>query len=82
METKIIPHSKGERKEKYLLTKVEWDTATMEPISQVLDNVRKKYEETKMELEIAEKNREIRIMQQRINNLNRGDLDNSVNFTY
>jgi hypothetical protein len=43
----------------------------MEPISQVLDNVRKKYEETKMELEIAEKNREIRIMQQRINNLNR-----------
>jgi hypothetical protein len=35
-----------------------------------------------MELEIAEKNREIRIMQQRINNLNRWDLDNSVNFTY
>ena len=68
--------------EKYMLTKVEWNTATMEPISQVLDNVRKKYEETKMELEIAEKNREIRIMQQRINNLNRWDLDNSVNFTY
>ena len=70
------------RKEKYLLTEVKWNEATMEPISQVLDNVRKKYEETKMELEIAEKNREIRIMQQRINNLNRGDLDNSVNFTY
>ena len=68
--------------EKFILTKVEWNKATMEPISQVLDNVRKKYEETKMELEIAEKNREIRIMQQRINNLNRWDLDNSVNFTY
>lgn len=68
--------------EKFILTKVEWDKATMEPISQVLDNVRKEYEETKMELEIAEKNREIRIMKQRINNLNRWDLDNSVNFTY
>lgn len=70
------------KEEKYLLTKTEWNQATMEPISQVLDNVRKKYEETKMELEIAEKNREIRIMQQRINNLNRWDLDNSVNFTF
>ena len=68
--------------EKFILTKTEWNKATMEPISQVLDNVRKKYEETKMELEIAEKNREIRIMQQRINNLNRWYLDNSVNFTY
>lgn len=68
--------------EKYILTKAEWNEATMEPISQVLDNVRKKYEETKMELEIAEKTREIRIMQQRINNLNRWDLDNSVDFTY
>ena len=68
--------------EKFFLTKVEWNKATMEPISQVLDNVRKEYEETKMELEIAEKNREIRIMKQRINNLNRWDLDNSVNFTY
>lgn len=68
--------------EKFILTKVEWNKATMEPISQVLDNVRKEYEETKMELEIAEKNREIRIMKQRINNLNRWDLDNSVNFTY
>lgn len=68
--------------EKFILTKVEWNRATMEPVSQVLDNVRKKYEETKMELEIAEKNREIRIMQQRINKLNRWELDDSVNFTY
>lgn len=68
--------------EKYILTNVKWNRATMEPVSQVLDKVRKKYEETKMELEIAEKNREIRIMQQRINNLNRWELDDSVNFTY
>ncbi len=68
--------------EKYILTKVEWNRATMEPVSQVLDNVRKEYEETKMELEIAEKNREIRIMKKRINILNRWDLDNSENFTY
>lgn len=70
------------QKEKYLLTKVEWNQVTMEPISQVLDNIRKEYEETKMELEIAEKQREIRIMKQRINNLNRWDLDNSINFTF
>lgn len=71
-----------EKEEKYILTKVEWSTATMEPVSQVLNRVRKEYEETKMELEIAEKNREIRIMQQRIKTLNRWDLDNSNNFTY
>lgn len=43
---------------------------TQEPIEQVLETTRKKYEETKMELEIAEKNAEIREMRWRINLLN------------